>query len=268
MVLPSSAESTETVTVSGAKDASLNAMVSDASHTFLIDTILPLVDVGLDQTRSSQFTPVASASDARGITSYQWSKVSGRGAIVFDSEGALTTTITTTTSDTYVLRLTVTDTSGNSNYDEFTLVWANGGVSSGSSGGALVSFLNSLFSVSENLATNNAPALPLSQSLQQNTGIVFANPISEQLVLNQSSPIAQALPVFTNTPITAVAALQEPALFDVTALPASNTNPNSPIMMLIFSIVIGVTTGILFIIMRECIYKLKRLSKINKVKNT
>jgi hypothetical protein len=52
-----------------------------------------------------------------------WTKVSGPGTITFGDDDDEDTTVTADTDGTYVIRLTVTDLAGNSDYDEFTLVW-------------------------------------------------------------------------------------------------------------------------------------------------
>ncbi len=94
--------------------------------TFTTDVTPPVVDAGIDQTQNSQFTQDATASDATsGIATYQWSKISGPGAITFGTATSQDSTVSADTVGTYVIRLTVTDQAGNSNFDEFTLTWQN-----------------------------------------------------------------------------------------------------------------------------------------------
>ena len=94
-----------------------------SSNEIKFDTTNPTVSAGSDQNKNSQFTQDATTSDASGIASYTWSKQSGSGTITFGSSTSEDTTITASENGTYVIRLTVSDNAGNSNYDEFTLVW-------------------------------------------------------------------------------------------------------------------------------------------------
>jgi|GEM_PF-1808589 hypothetical protein len=97
---------------------------SDASCTQTTTGTSPAVNVGADVSTNSQFTKTATASDSgSGIASYLWTRESGTGTITFGSPAAVSTTITADTSDTYTIRLTVTDNAGNFAYDEFVLTW-------------------------------------------------------------------------------------------------------------------------------------------------
>lgn len=84
----------------------------------------PLVNAGTDKLTNAQFTQDATASDSgSGIASYAWTKQSGPGAITFGTSNAEDTTISADADGAYVIRFTVTDTAGNSAYDEMNLVW-------------------------------------------------------------------------------------------------------------------------------------------------
>jgi len=105
-------------------DIAGNQATYASSNAAKVDTSNPTVSAGADQTKKALFTQDATASDATsGIANYQWSKTSGSGTITFGTATAEDTTISASTDDTYVVRLTVTDAAGNSAYDEFTLIW-------------------------------------------------------------------------------------------------------------------------------------------------
>ena len=93
-----------------------------SEHTFNLasDSVLPVVDAGLDKVVNAQFTQNGTASDASGIDKYQWMKVSGPGTVNFGTEKAENTTVSASIDGTYVLRLTATDNAGNEAYDEMT----------------------------------------------------------------------------------------------------------------------------------------------------
>jgi hypothetical protein len=106
------------------------------SRTIKLDTVVPTVDAGFDQTRSSSFTPQATASDATsGIANYSWSKISGPGSITFGDATALSTTVQADTNGSYVVRLAVTDTAGNQGLAEISLIWQGASTTSGGGGG-------------------------------------------------------------------------------------------------------------------------------------
>ena len=91
-----------------------------------VDTVAPTVSAGSNQTKSAIFTQIATVSDlTSGIktSSYQWSKVSGPGTVTFGSATALSTTISASTSGTYVIQFSVSDNAGNVNTATFTLTW-------------------------------------------------------------------------------------------------------------------------------------------------
>lgn len=91
--------------------------------TLYWDITGPVVEAGSDQTTNHQITTNASGSDSNGIATYQWSQLSGPGAINFGTPESLNTTISADADGEYQLRLTVTDLAGNSSSDEFTLIW-------------------------------------------------------------------------------------------------------------------------------------------------
>ena len=106
-----------------AKDAYDNAS-SVTTVSVPLDNTAPAVDVGSDHTAAAQFTRTATASDSgSGIATYLWTKQSGTGTITFGTATSVGTTISASTNGTYVIRLTVTDNTTNSAYDEFTLTW-------------------------------------------------------------------------------------------------------------------------------------------------
>lgn len=78
------------------------------------------VNAGIDQTASTQFTQDATVV---GAVSVRWSKVSGSGNITFGSPTSEDTTISASKQGNYIIRLTATDASGNTKYDEFNLRW-------------------------------------------------------------------------------------------------------------------------------------------------
>ncbi|UCD38211.1 MAG: Ig-like domain-containing protein [Fidelibacterota bacterium] len=94
--------------------------------TLVWDTTPPDVNAGSDATINATYLQDATVSDpdpSSGIASYLWTKVSGTGDVNFGTPGAEDTNVDADADGTYVCRLTVTDSAGNSAYDEFTLVW-------------------------------------------------------------------------------------------------------------------------------------------------
>ena len=101
---------------------------NSASDTFTLiwDKTAPAVDAGLDKTTSAVFKQSsASANDeTSSLATYLWTKVSGPGEVTFNDTALLHPIISASANGTYVLRLTATDTVGNSASDTFTLIWA------------------------------------------------------------------------------------------------------------------------------------------------
>lgn len=103
---------------------------STSDMTFVWDTVPPTVNAGADVSATSLFTRTATVS---GPSTYQWSKVSGSGNLTFGTgAGSITqasaavsisTTISASADDIYVVRLTATDAAGNSSYSDYTLTW-------------------------------------------------------------------------------------------------------------------------------------------------
>lgn len=104
----------------------LGILESVNSNTIKIDTTNPTINVGADQSENVEFTKTATVSDDSSgidILTYQWAKVSGPGIVTFGDSTALSTTISVDTDGTYVISFTALDNVGNSNSDNFTLVW-------------------------------------------------------------------------------------------------------------------------------------------------
>ena len=87
----------------------------------IYDQTKPTVNAGIDKTTNTSFTQNAAVSDAYGISSYLWEEESG--AVTFDDDGIEDPEISADTDGVYSIKLTATDTSGNINFDEFSLTW-------------------------------------------------------------------------------------------------------------------------------------------------
>jgi hypothetical protein len=83
--------------------------------------IIPTVNAGPDVTAVASFTQNATTTNA---VSYAWTKTSGPGTITFGSATSEDTTITASSDGSYVVRLTVTSSTGDTAYDEFNLTWS------------------------------------------------------------------------------------------------------------------------------------------------
>lgn len=102
------------------------------------DTTPPEVSAGEDAgAKNAPFTQEGTATDANGIASIIWSKVSGPGRVLFGASNARRTTVRVDTDGPYTIRLTVTDNAGNSSSDETTFTWDTAGpqVSAGGDAG-------------------------------------------------------------------------------------------------------------------------------------
>ncbi len=97
-----------------------------ATANFALNTSVPTVSAGSNQTKNAVFTQTGTSSETG---TYLWSETSGPGILVFGTQSALSTTITAPSDGTYVVRLTVTDVAGNVGYNEFTLSWDTDGPS-------------------------------------------------------------------------------------------------------------------------------------------
>ncbi|MBJ6727968.1 PKD domain-containing protein [Geomesophilobacter sediminis] len=103
-----------------ATDAAGNSAYSEM--TLIWDTTPPTVSAGTNQIKNGSFTQTGSASDTNAIT-YQWTKQSGPGTVSFGTSTAAATAIAASADGSYVIRLTATDSAGNSAYSEMTLIW-------------------------------------------------------------------------------------------------------------------------------------------------
>lgn len=117
--ITASADGTYLVTLT-VTDAAGNSASDSLSFTW--DQTNPVVNVGADLELNAQSTIDATVTEAN-VQSYSWTKVSGPGNIVFGSSTSEDTTIAADSDGTYVIRLTVSDTAGNSSFDELSLLW-------------------------------------------------------------------------------------------------------------------------------------------------
>lgn len=91
------------------------------SRTVKIDKTAPVVDAGADVITNVQVLQDATVDGSvSGVASYLWT---GAAEINFGTASAEDTTIDATTDGNYVIRLTVVDNAGNSNFDEINFVW-------------------------------------------------------------------------------------------------------------------------------------------------
>ncbi len=87
---------------------------------FQWNTTIPTVNVGADLTIRA-LTSLAPSSS--GATIYAWSKVSGPGTVTFSAASAKNTNISASADGSYVIRLTVSNTQGQTANDTLTMVW-------------------------------------------------------------------------------------------------------------------------------------------------
>ncbi|MDP3837255.1 MAG: Ig-like domain repeat protein, partial [bacterium] len=101
-----------------------NTSTSDVS--FIWDTTGPDITI-TNASLGAINTPTASgasATDANGVASYAWTKVSGPGTITFAASAAIANpTMAANTNGVYVARLTVTDMAGNTNTSDVNFIW-------------------------------------------------------------------------------------------------------------------------------------------------
>jgi uncharacterized protein YodC (DUF2158 family) len=94
--------------------------------TLIWDTASPTVNAGSNATVNATYTQntiVTDPAPSSGIVTYNWTQVSGPGTVTFGTPDAQNTTVSADTDGTYICRLTVTDNAGNTEFDEFTLIW-------------------------------------------------------------------------------------------------------------------------------------------------
>jgi uncharacterized membrane protein len=90
----------------------------------LVDTIIPVVDCGVNVFTKTQVTLDATITETgSGISTYLWTVISGPGTITLGTPDAETTTASADTEGTYIIRLTVTDNATNSGFDEISFSW-------------------------------------------------------------------------------------------------------------------------------------------------
>ncbi len=103
-----------------------NAGNIEATNSIIakLDLTAPSVNAGTDKVTNTQINQDATTSDALSdIASYLWTKEIGAGTITFGTADAEDTTIDSDTDGVYIIRLTVTDNAGNSNYSEINFTW-------------------------------------------------------------------------------------------------------------------------------------------------
>ena len=83
----------------------------------------PVVDAGPDALRRSTFIPTSSSRDVEGPVRLVWTQVSGSGITTFTPADTLAPQITCDHDGVYVLRLTATDSMGQTTSDDLTLTW-------------------------------------------------------------------------------------------------------------------------------------------------
>ncbi|MDD5463956.1 MAG: chitobiase/beta-hexosaminidase C-terminal domain-containing protein [Candidatus Moranbacteria bacterium] len=117
-----SISSTTTLKAIAIKSGMTNSTVMSSAYTISLPTAtVGNVSAGIDKTVSSSTTLSGSATGT-GIT-YAWTKQSGPGSLVFGSASSATTTVSANTDGVYIVRLTATDSSGASAYDDMYLTW-------------------------------------------------------------------------------------------------------------------------------------------------
>ena len=115
-------------------DSPGNIGYSSSAVTFVVDTVIPTVNAGIDISGSSTSASSNAGASASGYSTLLWSnQSSGVGTITFSSTSLLTNTVVASANGTYTLRLTATDAAGNSAYDELILTWS--GIGGGGGGG-------------------------------------------------------------------------------------------------------------------------------------
>ncbi|HBI34195.1 MAG TPA: hypothetical protein DEA43_05010 [Candidatus Moranbacteria bacterium] len=114
--------STTTLKAIAVKSGMTNSTVMSSAYTISLPTAtVGNVSAGIDKTVSS-VTALSGSATGTGIT-YAWTKQSGPGSLVFGSASSATTTVSANTDGMYIVRLTATDSSGASAYDDMYLTW-------------------------------------------------------------------------------------------------------------------------------------------------
>ncbi|EKE20317.1 MAG: hypothetical protein ACD_8C00021G0002 [uncultured bacterium] len=116
-----SISSTTTLKAIAVKSGMTDSTVMSSLFTISTGTGVANVSAGADKTVGAPTTLIGLATGT-GLT-YEWTKQSGPGAITFGSSTSATTTVSATVDGTYVLRLTATDGSDGTAYDDMTLIW-------------------------------------------------------------------------------------------------------------------------------------------------
>lgn len=106
----------------------INTLLYDTKDSEILgrvvfDATAPSVDAGIDKSANASFTQNATVSDTFGVSTYLWSQDSGPGTVTFDDTAIEDPQISADSEGTYVIRLTATDTSGNTADDTFQLTW-------------------------------------------------------------------------------------------------------------------------------------------------
>ncbi len=117
-----SISSTTTLKAIAVKSGMTNSTVMSQAYTISTAAgTVGNVNAGTDKTVNSQTTLTGSATGT-GL-SYAWAKQSGFGTITFGSADSQSTMVSADTDGVYVIRLTVTDSTGVSAYDDMILTW-------------------------------------------------------------------------------------------------------------------------------------------------
>ncbi|MCF7860504.1 Ig-like domain repeat protein, partial [Patescibacteria group bacterium] len=109
-----------------ATDDAGNSASDVSTNTFIIDSTPPAITVtspNLGAINSATAAGV-SATDANGVASYAWTKISGSGTVTFSPNATSTNpTFSASTDDSYTVRVTVTDNAGNTSTSDVLFIW-------------------------------------------------------------------------------------------------------------------------------------------------
>ena len=95
---------------------------SASTLSAVVDTLVPVVNIGPNRAAGNSFTIRPTVTDATTL-SYSWSMVSGPGTVTFGNASAKETLIDATDEGEYVIKLTATDLAGNATSGTFQLNW-------------------------------------------------------------------------------------------------------------------------------------------------